>query len=64
MSEVPAVSSQSKHLVTEKREDIALDGLNDIHDEGCDGRTNPLVEEEGERFGIETRDDCRSHAHS
>jgi len=63
MSEVPAVSSQSKQLVTKKRGDIAVDGLNDRHDEEYD-ENNPLVEEEDERFWIETRDDCRSHAHS
>jgi len=60
---VPAVSSQSKQLVAEERGGIAVDGLNDRHDEGCGDETNPLVEEEGERFGTKTKDDTRSHAH-
>lgn len=63
INEVPAIPPQSKQLLAEERGDIAVDGLNDRHDEGCGDETNPLVEEEGERFGTETKDDTRSHAH-
>lgn len=64
VNEVTTVSSQGKQFVTEERRGVAVDGLNEGHDEGRGDETNPLVVDEGERFGTETEDDTRGHAHS
>lgn len=60
VNEVAAISSQSKQLITNERRGVIVDGLNDGHDEGRDGETDPLFVE-GELFGTETKDETRSH---
>jgi len=48
IDKVTAVSSQGKQLVAEERRGVAVDRLNDGHDEGRGDETNPFFIEEGE----------------
>jgi hypothetical protein len=64
VNEIAAIPSQGKQLVTVERRDVTADALNNGHEEGRGNETGPLVIDEGERFGTETKDDTRSHTHS
>ena len=48
VDEITAISSQGKQLFTVERGGVAVDGLNDGHDEGRGDKTDPFVVDECE----------------